>query len=103
MNFEIGKQYIVSVSENGIIPIEEFSDERYFDIEYDSIDFLTDEEKVVIINNVLNNIRAEIEKKIVKRPRLDFKDSERDRNDAFLEVLDIIDKYKAVVLEGEEE
>lgn len=45
--------------------------------------------------NVLEQIRAEIEGKIVKRPWLDFEDMERDRNDAFLEVLDIIDKYKA--------
>lgn len=43
---------------------------------------------------VLDKIRAEIKSKIVKRPWLDFKDRERDRNDAFLEVLDIIDKYK---------
>ena len=42
-----------------------------------------------------NKIRAEIEGKIVKRPWLDFEDRERDRNDAFLEALDIIDKYKA--------
>ena len=44
---------------------------------------------------ILDKIRAEIEKKIIKRPWLDFEDRERDRNDAFLEVLDIIDKYKA--------
>lgn len=43
----------------------------------------------------LDKIRAEIKAKIEKRPWLDFKDRERDRNDAFLEVLDIIDKYKA--------
>lgn len=43
---------------------------------------------------ILDKIRFEIEKKIVKRPWLDFEDRERDRNDAFLEVLDIIDKYK---------
>lgn len=49
---------------------------------------------------VLDNIRAEIETKIVRRPWLDFKDRERARNDAFLEVLDIIDKYKR---ESEEE
>lgn len=42
---------------------------------------------------VLDKIRAEVKGKIVKRPWLDFKDRERDRNDAFLEVLDIIDKY----------
>lgn len=44
---------------------------------------------------ILDKIRAEIKSKIVKRPWLDFKDMERDRNDAFLEVLDIINKYKA--------
>jgi hypothetical protein len=44
---------------------------------------------------MLDKIRAKIEKKIIKRPWLDFEDRERDRNDAFLEVLDIIDKYKA--------
>lgn len=49
-------------------------------------------------NDVLNKIRAEIEAKIVKRPWLDFEDRERDRNDAYLEVLDIIDKY----IEGSE-
>jgi hypothetical protein len=50
--------------------------------------------------HILDKIRAEIKSKIVKRPWLDFEDRERDRNDAFLEVLDIIDKYKA---ESEEE
>lgn len=45
------------------------------------------------LNDTLNEIKAEIEGKIVKRPWLDFEDRERDRNDAFLEVLDIIDKY----------
>ena len=45
--------------------------------------------------DVLDEIRAEVKAKIVKRPWLDFKDRERDRNDAFLEVLDIIDKHKA--------
>ena len=45
--------------------------------------------------NVLKKIRAEIEAKIVRRPWLDFEDKERDRNDAFLEVLEIIDKYKS--------
>ena len=44
---------------------------------------------------VLDKIRAEIDAKIVRRPWLDIKDRERDRNDVFLEVLDIIDKYKA--------
>ena len=44
---------------------------------------------------VLDKIRAEIEAKIVRKPWLDFKDRESDRNGAFLEVLEIIDKYKA--------
>lgn len=48
-----------------------------------------------IMNGVpLDNLRAKIKGKIIKRPWLDFEDRERDRNDAFLEVLDIIDKYK---------
>ena len=46
-------------------------------------------------NDVLDKIRAEVKGKIVKRPWLDFQDRERDRNDAFLEVLDIIDKYRS--------
>ncbi len=47
------------------------------------------------VNDVFGKIRAEIEAKIIRRPWLDFEDRERDRNDAFLEVLDILDKYKA--------
>lgn len=50
--------------------------------------------KVYELLDILDKIRDEIEKKIIKRPWLDFKDMERDRNDAFLEVLDIIDKYR---------
>jgi hypothetical protein len=48
---------------------------------------------------VLDSVRAEIKSKIVKRPWLDFEDRERDRNDAFLEALDIIDKYRNKVSE----
>jgi len=44
---------------------------------------------------VLDKIRAEIEQKIVRRSGLNHTRAERDRNDAFLEVLDIIDKYQA--------
>ena len=43
----------------------------------------------------VSDIRAKIEKKIVKRPWLNFEDRERDRNDAFLEILDLIDKYRS--------
>ena len=61
MNFELGKEYIVKVTEKGIIPIEEFLRERYIDIDHDDLGFLTDEEKVVVVNEVLDSIRAEIE------------------------------------------
>lgn len=40
-----------------------------------------------------DKLRAEIESKIIKKPNLNFKIRERERNDAFLEVLDILDKY----------
>lgn len=100
MIFEIGKQYIVSVTANKIIPIEEFSEDRYFDIEHDSIDFLTDEEKMVIINDVLDKIRTEIE-------GMDYLDIE-DGSDGYdnyidrYDVLQIIDKYREEVEEGKE-
>jgi len=43
---------------------------------------------------ILDEIRAEIAEKIVIRPALNHSRTERDRNDAFLEILDIIDKYR---------
>lgn len=87
MYFEVGKQYIVSVSENGIIPIEEFSRERYYDIEHDDLDFLTDEEKMVIINAVLDKIRAEIQA---------LRGCSCWCSDGIIDdVEDILDKYKA--------
>lgn len=63
MNFELGKKYIVEVTEKGIIPREKFLEEKYFNKDLDDLDFLTDEEKVVVVNEVLNKIRAEIEPK----------------------------------------
>ena len=42
----------------------------------------------------LDKLRAEIASKIKKNPNLKFTIREREHNDAFLEVLDIIDKYK---------
>ena len=45
------------------------------------------------VNAVLDKIRDEIEQKIKKRPGLNHSRMERERNDAFLETLDIIDKY----------
>ena len=87
MNFKLGKKYIVKVTEKGIIPREEFLEERYIDKDHDDLDFLTDEEKVVIVNEVLDNIRAEIvelwqnEPCVIEGGCLD-------------EVLEIIDKYR---------
>lgn len=73
---------------------------NFTDIYYDRllVDVVT-----TIEEHILDKIRAEVEKKIIKRPWLDFKDMERDRNDAFLEVLDIIDKYKTESGKGVEE
>lgn len=56
MNFELGKEYIVKVSKEGIIPIEEFDSDRFYDKDHDDLDFLTDEEKIVVINDVLDKI-----------------------------------------------
>ena len=95
MNFEIGKQYIVEVSESGIIPVEEFSRERYFDKDHDDLDFLTDEEKVVIINSVLDKIIAEINKL-----NLDIGSDGYDEYIDRYDVLKIIDNYKTEIEEG---
>ena len=64
MNFEFGKEYIVKVSENGIIPIEEFNNERFFDKDHDDLDFLTDEEKKLLITTFSNNLIEKIDKKL---------------------------------------
>lgn len=88
MNFELGKEYIVKVSEEGIIPIEEFRSDRFFDIESSDLDFLTDEEKTFVINNVLDKIRDEIE---------EYKSRQVTLAIGIEEVLGIIDKY----IEGE--
>lgn len=61
MIFELGKSYIVDVTEKGIIPLMEFDNSKWYNKDQDDLDFLTDEEKDVIINSVLNKIRAEIE------------------------------------------
>ena len=60
MILKIGKQYIVDVTDKGIIPIDEFSTERFFDKDNDDLDFLTDEEKTEVINKVLADVKAEI-------------------------------------------
>ena len=63
MNFELGKKYIVEVTEKGIIPIDEFLEERYIDKDHDDLEFLTDEEKTIVINDVLNDLKAEIDRR----------------------------------------
>lgn len=64
MNFELGKEYIVRVSDKGIIPIEEFKSERFFDKDTDDLDFLTDEEKQIIIKSTLKELKNELCDKI---------------------------------------
>ena len=49
MTFELGKQYIVEVTKNGIIPTEEFKRERFFDKDHDSLDFMKDKKKRAVI------------------------------------------------------
>lgn len=61
MSFELGKTYIVDVTEKGIVPLMEFDRNRWFDKDHDDLDLLTDEEKIVIVNNALGRIREEIE------------------------------------------
>lgn len=48
MNFELGKEYIVTVTDKGIVPVDEFNRERFYDKDNDDLDFLTDEEKIII-------------------------------------------------------
>jgi len=60
MNFEMGKMYIVDVTEKGISPLMEFKRDEWCNKDYDDLDFLTDEEKVIVINNVLDKIKSEI-------------------------------------------
>ena len=90
MNFELGKKYIVEVSERGIIPREQFLEERYIDKDHDDLDFLTDEEKAVVINEVLDKIMAEIKTNTHKW----WYGVNDDCFMKLLDVLEIIDKYR---------
>lgn len=89
MNFELGKEYIVKVSEKGIVPIEEFDRSRWYDKDSDDLDFLTDEEKIVVINDVLEKIKEEIKDNTyfingtTEKEGIDFETVEK-----------IIDKYR---------
>lgn len=51
--------------------------------------------KLLEQTNVLDKIETEMKQKIIKKPNMDFEWWERCQNDAILDVLDIIDKYKA--------
>lgn len=86
MTFELGKTYIVDVTEKGIIPQEVFDRDRWYNKDYDDLDFLTNEEKIVVINDALDKIRVEIE------ALTNGAKPERIWN---VDVLAIIDKYKA--------
>ncbi len=91
MIFEFGKRYIVDVTEKGIVPSEEFDEDRWYDKDHDDLDFLTDEEKDLVINTVLDKIRAEIDAESVKS----FKYPNWERAKALEWVLSVIDKYRA--------
>lgn len=85
MTFELGKTYIVDVTENGIIPLEMFDRDRWYNKEYDDLDFLTYEEKTVVINDVLDKIKAEIMHEV----------NNHKKRITLYDILQIINKYKA--------
>ena len=90
MNFELGKEYIVTVTDKGIIPIEEFNRERFYDKDNDDLDFLTDEEKTIVVNELLDKIKTEIEHN-------SFKSIGGSSRYIFVNwVNQIIDKYKEI-------
>ena len=94
MIFELGKEYIVDVTEKGIIPLMVFDKDRWFDKDHDDLDFLTDEEKTIVVNDVLDKIRAEIEEK-AKPNELGGRGNGKSIRYGLCIALEIIDKYKA--------
>ena len=90
MTFEIGKTYIVDVTEKGIIPRDVFDRDRWYDKDSDDLDFLTDEEKIVVINDVLEKIKDEI-----KDNTYFINETTEKEGIDFETVKNIIDKYKA--------
>lgn len=92
MNFELGKEYIVKVSEEGIVPVEEFSSDRFYDKDHDELDFLTNEEKKLVVSQVLSKLRSDI-----KDLQTDIHDNEYDANKhdfVFERIFELIDEYK---------
>ena len=51
----------------------EFDRSQWVNKDHDDLDFLTDEEKIVIINDVLDNIKAEIEQIVDEETKHDKK------------------------------
>lgn len=102
MTFEFGKKYIVDVTERGITPLMVFDEDRWYDKDHDDLDFLTDEEKIVVINDVLDKIRAEIEEYKSRQLALAIgvDDLEKGKQIALEYVLAILDKYKAASEKG---
>ena len=101
MNFKLGKKYIVKVSKEGIIPIEEFESDRFYDKDHDDLDFLTDEEKIIVINDVLDKIRAEFISLYPKNYAGELELGGASCAFSLHKVLNIIDKYKASPTEAE--
>ena len=89
MIFELGKTYIVDVTEKGIVPLMEFDKSKWYDKDHDDLDFLTDEEKVIVINTVLDKIRDEINTMPCAITSMREIYVNRDK------VVNILDKYKA--------
>ena len=92
MNFELGKTYIVDVNERGIIPLTEFDRSQWYNKDYDDLDFLTDEEKIVVINSVLDRIEAEIEQNSYP---IVHGVNNREKGMTLYGIMQIIDKYRA--------
>ena len=101
MTFEFGKRYIVDVTERGITPLMVFDRDRWHDKDHDDLDFLTDEEKIVVINDVLEKVRAEIVQMNddVSKMLMPFDSIEKVKYttgfiDGLGSTLDVIDKYR---------
>lgn len=85
----IGKQYIVEITDKGVVTLGEFNRDRFVDMDCDDLDVLTDAEKKHVINNVLSKIRAEIERKAHSGQWSDA------TMYGMLKAVAVIDKYRA--------
>ena len=96
MSFELGKTYIVDVTEKGIVPLMEFDRNRWFNKDHDDLDLLTDEEKIVIVNDMLDKIKVKI---INKSNEPSYLHENEDWSVGLEMALEIIDKYRNEVNE----